>query len=327
VTGRVQLVLAGAVLCALVAAPLAAGEPIPIRDQNPLIRGLYLPVPGDEPPATGRPVQRFILTVSNTTNIERPNGESIWVDGESLELRWLFAWQPTEGLQVRFTLPVVHYGGGAFDGLVDQWHDLLGLSGGWRPRIPGNDFIYYYGSPDGTLYEADGGTALGDGALEAGVELRQTERSYLNAWFGLEAPTGDSSRLTGNDAWDFGTWLEGGFIVNGRTSLDARAGLVRPGSAAPLPLEPQQWVPFGTVGATWNATPALGLRLQVDAHGRMLEDTDLRFLGEAVQLTLGAEYRSAGGWRWQLALSEDVLVNASPDFAIQLGVQIGGGSR
>jgi hypothetical protein len=71
-------------------------------------------------------------------------------------------------------------------------------------------------------------------------------------------------------------------------------------------------------------TPALGLRLQVDAHGRMVETSKLRFLGDAVQLTLGAEYRSAGGWRWQLALSEDVLVDASPDFAILLGVQVGG---
>jgi hypothetical protein len=106
--------------------------------------------------------------------------------------------------------------------------------------------------------------------------------------------------------------------------LDARAGLVRQGSAAPLPLEARDWAPFGSVGAAWNVTPALGLRLQVDAHGRMVEASNLRFLGDAVQLTLGAEYRSAGGWRWQVALSEDVLVDASPDFAIQLGVQVGG---
>jgi hypothetical protein len=50
----------------------------------------------------------------------------------------------------------------------------------------------------------------------------------------------------------------------------------------------------------------------------------LRFLGEVLLLTLGAEYRSANDWRWQLALTEDLRVDASPDFAIQLSVQIGG---
>ena len=325
-TRRVTPGLAAAVLLTLTA-PLAAHELIPVRDQNPFIRGLYLPIAGDEPPATGAVSQRFVLTVSNTMNIERTAGESIWVDGESLEFRWLLAWQPLEGLQIRFTLPVVHYSGGALDSFVDEWHGALGLSGGWRPKVPGDDFIYYYGSPAGTLYQADSGTALGDSALEAGIRLRQTERGHLSAWLGVEAPTGDAARLTGNDTWDAGAWLEGVLLLNGRASLEARAGLVRPGSAAPLPIESQDLVPFGTVGATWNATPALALRLQVDAHGRMVEETELRFLGDAVQLTLGAEYRSAGGWRWQLALSEDVLVDASPDFAIQLGVQIGGRGR
>ena len=325
-TGRITLCLAGALL--FTAAPLAAHELMAVRDQNPLIRGLYLPVAGDAPTKPGSPVQQFLLTVSNTTNIERADGESIWVDGESLELRWLMAWEPVEGLKLRFTVPVVHYGGGALDSIVDGWHDLFGLSGGWRPRIPGDEFIYYYGSTDGTLYEAEGGTAFGDSALEAGIQLQKTERANLSAWLGVEAPTGESAKLTGNGDWDVATWLEGGWALAPRATLEARAGIVRAGSAAPLPLEPRDWVPFGSVGASWEASPALCLRMQLDGHGRMVEASDLRFLGEAVQLTLGAEYRSPGGWRWQLALSEDVLVDASPDFAIQLGVHIvGGGAR
>jgi hypothetical protein len=57
----------------------------------------------------------------------------------------------------------------------------------------------------------------------------------------------------------------------------------------------------------------------------MVEDTGLRFLGEALQFTLGAQLRSSGGWRWQLALTEDLIVEASPDFALQLSLQIGAG--
>jgi hypothetical protein len=325
VTGRAPRVFAGALLLAL-AAPLAAHEPIPIRDQNPLIRGLYLPVPGDVPAATGTLVQRLALTLTNSTNVEVSNGETLRADGESLELRWLLAWQPLERLQLRAAVPVVSYSGGALDGLVEEWHDLLGVSGGWRGRVPDDDLMYYYVSPDGMMLETDSRTALGDIALEAGLSLRETGRARLSAWLGVEAPTGDDKSLTGNEAWDFGAWLEGGVELKG-VGIDGRLGVVRPGSANPLPLEARDWIAFGSIGASWELTPALALRLQVDAHDGMLEDSGLRFLGEVLQLTIGAQYRSPGGWRWQLALAEDVLVDSAPDFAIQLGVQIGGGAR
>jgi hypothetical protein len=323
VTSHATRVLAGALLLTLTT-PLAAGEPIAIRDQNPLIRGLYLPVPGDDPLVDGVLAQRFVLTLSNTTNIESRDGEAIRVDGESLELRWLLAWQPVERVRIRVSVPVVHYGGGALDDVVDEWHELLGLPAGSRPVVPGDQLYYYYGSTVGTVQRTDSRTSLGDSSMEAGFRLRHSERSRVSAWVGVEAPTGESTELSGNNAWDVGLWLEGGVSLTPRASLDGRAGMVRPGSAAPLPLEPKDWVAFGSLGATWNATPTVGMRLQLDAHDSMFEDTSLRFLGEALLLTLGAEYRSANDWRWQLALAEDLRVDASPDFAIQLSVQIGG---
>jgi hypothetical protein len=185
--------------------------------------------------------------------------------------------------------------------------------------------MYYYLSRRGMVLETQGGSALGDSALEAGLQLHETDRDHLSAWLGVEAPTGDSAQLSGNDDWDGATWLEYGRSLNPRMSLEARAGVVRPGSAAPLPLPPRDWVAFGSVGATWSATPALALRVQLDGHDGMVEDTGVRFLGEALQFTIGAQLRSSGGWRWQLALTEDLIVEASPDFALQLSLQIGAG--
>jgi hypothetical protein len=269
-------------------------------------------------------VQRFVFTLSNTCNIERSAHDGLRVDGESLELRWLVGWQPAERLRIRANVPLVYYGGGAFDGVVDGWHDLFGMPNGSRRYVRGGDLLYRYRTLDGMVEQTDSRMALGDTALEAGLDLHRTDRAQLSAWVGVEAPTGDSEAFTGNDAWDTGLWLEGAWSLSGRTSLAARAGMVRPGSAAPLPLAARSWVAFGVLGATWQAAPALALQLQLDAHEGMLEDTDLRFLGEALQATLGAQYRSVSGWRWQLALTEDLRVNASPDFALQLSVHIGG---
>ena len=323
---RGKRVRAGTLLLTLIA-PLAAGEPIAIRDQNPLIRGLYLPVPGVDPSEVGGVLQRFVLTLTNTTNIESASGELVYVDGESLELRWLLAWQPLENLRVRFTVPVVHYSGGVLDDVVDQWHDFLNLPGGRRPGVSGGNLVYGYQDSADMVLETDSGTALGDSALEAGFQLRKTPRTHLSAWLGVEAPTGDSARLSGNEAWDYGLWLEGGGSPNERLSIEARLGAVKPGSGAPLTLEPRDWVAFASLGTTWEIAPSFDLCVQLDAHEGMFDDTEMRFLGEALLLSVGAEYRSAGGWRWQLVLAEDLRVDASPDFAIQLGLQIGTGAR
>ncbi len=114
---------------------------------------------------------------------------------------------------------------------------------------------------------------------------------------------------------------------NERLSIEARLGAVKPGSGAPLWLEPRDWVAFASLGTTWEIAPSFELCVQLDAHDGMFDDTEMRFLGDALLLSVGAEYRTAGGWHWQLVLAEDLRVEASPDFAIQLGLQIGTGAR
>lgn len=320
--GAVRATL-GALLLTL-ASHASAHEPLASRDQNPLIRGLYLPVPSDDAPADGSLIQRFVLTLSNTTTLETEGGESLHVDGESLELRWLLAWRPVERVRLRFTVPVVHYGGGTLDHAVDEWHDLLGLSDGARAQVPSDDFTYRYAMATGAVQMTDSGAALGDSALEAGWLLTESTRRRLSLWVGMEAPTGDEARLTGNDAWDAAAWLEGDMTTSKRMRLAGRLGVVRPGSAAPLPLAPRDWVAFGSLGAAWDLGPSLALAMQLDAHDGMLADTQLRFLGPALQLTVAAQYRSANGWSLHFGIAEDLYVGASPDVTFQLGVRIGG---
>lgn len=313
-----------ATLLLALASNAAGAEAFAVRDLNPLLRGQYLPLPLTDPPPDGRLVHQVQLTLSNTANIETRGGESLHVDGESLELRWLAAWQPAERFQMRFTVPVFHDSGGVLDSAIDGWHDAFGLSEGSRPNIADDAFTYRYSSAGGTVLESESHTALGDSAIEAGFLLNQTPSTTLRAWLGVELPTGERSQLTGNEAWDVGAWLEGGGSPSERLWLDGRVGAIHPGSAAPLPLEARSWVAFGSLGATWGALPSLDLRLQVDAHDGFFEGTELRFLGPAVVLTVGAEYRSPAGWRFQFAISEDARVDASPDVALHFGLQIGG---
>lgn len=315
-------VRAGTLLLALITGT-ASAQGFAVRDQNPLVRGQYLPLPAAVSAANGGFIHQFQLSVSNTATVERRDDESLYVDGESLEFRWLAAWQPTERFQMRFTVPVFHDGGGVLDDAIDSWHDAFGFSEGSRPNIESGALRFRYTNAAGTLLETESHTGLGDTAIEGGYLLSQTANATLRAWLGVELPTGERSHLTGNDAWDVGAWLEGDVSPSERWRLDGRAGAVRSGSAEPLPLEPRSWVAFGSVGVTWVALASLDLRLQVDAHDGFFEDTELKFLGPAVVLSVGAEYRTSAGWRFQFAISEDARVDASPDVVLFFGLRIG----
>ena len=127
-------VLASFVLC--VAAQATLADPFLVRDQNPLLRGVYLPVSRPAMMPDRSWTQDFTLTVSNTTNIESRNGAQLLVDGESTELRWIGNWRLSRHWQVQLSVPFVHYGGGQLDSFIDDWHRLLGLPRGDRPRVP-----------------------------------------------------------------------------------------------------------------------------------------------------------------------------------------------
>jgi hypothetical protein len=66
--------------------PAAADEFFLVRDENPLIRGFYLPLPSDGRLTDGADLSAT-LSISNTLNVENRPQESLLVDGESHTLR------------------------------------------------------------------------------------------------------------------------------------------------------------------------------------------------------------------------------------------------
>ncbi|HKQ31266.1 MAG TPA: DUF3187 family protein, partial [Burkholderiales bacterium] len=61
---------------------------------------------------------------------------------------------------------------------------------------------------------------------------------------------------------------------------------------------------------------------QLDAHTSAY-DSNLDFLGDAVVLTVGGDYRFSSGWRLDLGVSEDIAVEHSPDVVFVIGVKQG----
>jgi hypothetical protein len=305
-----------------VAAQATLADPFLVRDQNPLLRGVYLPVSRPAMMPDRSWTQDFTLTVSNTTNIESRNGAQLLVDGESTELRWIGNWRLSRHWQMQLSVPFVHYGGGQLDSFIDDWHRLLGLPRGDRPARPEDELEFAYHRADGAGIDiTDSHTGFADSSVEIAYTLMAAARGTVNFWVGVELPTGDRDALTGNGSVDAAAWMNGAWQLSTRWQLDATLGITRPGSVEPLPLTARAMVPFGTFALSWRGGASYGLSLQFDAHDSCIEDSNVEFLGAAVMLTAGGYYRGGNGWRFEFGASEDVRVGASPDVVFFFGIR------
>lgn len=297
---------------------LRADEFFQVRDENPLVRALYLPLPSDSRLADGQNLSAT-LAISNTLNVEGRPRESLFVDGESDTLRLTYDNALFQSWRYRFTLPVIHDSGGILDSVISDWHRFFGLPQGERPFYPKNQLVYFY-SGRGHVDITRSQTGIGDISAEMGWFAVDDAHRTLSLWGGIAAPTGSASKLTGDGAWEGAAW--GHAVLRWpKWQLAAELGLAQPfgdeifaGSAHKT-----------SVFARFAATRALGtmwsLRAQLDGQTGRVEDSEIRLLGPSLQLTVGAVRRLGERWRLEFGFAEDAAVNTAPDITFFLGVR------
>jgi hypothetical protein len=74
---------------------------------------------------------------------------------------------------------------------------------------------------------------------------------------------------------------------------------------------------------SWNAWRTLDLTVQFQANSQVFDLPVEGLSGDAVILSYGGSYRTAGGWRFDVGMSEDIQVDASPDATFYFAVQRG----
>lgn len=317
--------------CALLAALAALGGyaraddaagPFSVRDQNPLLRGDYLPVPRPDP-GEGTTLAAALVW-SNTTNLPRDAHERLYVDEETAEIdlrirqgrgEWMFAAE----------LPLLVRGGGILDGPIDDWHAFLGVNRGDRPYVRSNAYRITYqvaGSPPASV---ERGAALGDVPLEVGRRLHSGTDAQLSAWLGVKLPTGQVTHGTSNGSVDVSAWLSGNVAWSARWSSYAQGGVSRTAENPLVHARPRS-VAFGTLALNWAATPALTAVVQLDSHGA-LADSDLNFLKPTLTGTFGGRWRVATRTWFDIGVMEDLATNHSPDVVFYVAVRRNGGDR
>jgi Protein of unknown function (DUF3187) len=313
---------AAAALCwiaaAIVSRDARADEFFLIHDENPLIRGFYLPLPSDSRADAAASFSATLL-VSNTLNVEHDPHESLLVDGESDTLELTYENGVADSWRYRFTLPVVHDSGGIFDSAIDSWHQLFGLPRGNRPYYPKNEIVYSY-SGQGSIDIRHSQTGIGDFAAELGWFAIDDAHRTVSLWSGLEAPTGSVSKLTSDGAWDGAVWAHGALRLS-HWQLAAELGLTQPFGDEIFAGHAHRTSAFARLAATRSLGAAWSVRAQLDAQSGHVEDSDSRLLGPSLQLSLGMVRRLHGRWRLEMGFVEDAAVNTAPDITFFVGVR------
>jgi hypothetical protein len=163
-------------------------------------------------------------------------------------------------------------------------------------------------------------SGIGDMPIALGYQLHATDSSALSTWLTVKAPTGSADDLTGSGAVDVAATLAGQTQLNERWQLFGQASVAWLGEGDLLPelQESFAWTLMG--GLTWNAWRALDVTAQVEANSRLYDGLDSELDGDAIVLTLGGSWRTEGGWRYDVGVSEDLQAGASPDIVFIFAV-------
>jgi hypothetical protein len=309
--------LACSVGLALFVVPSAHADPFLVRNQNPLLAlyGLPSPMPARLPaPGSGH-----IAGVVNWSNsaVTATNGQtSFTVDGEVFEARAHLERALSKRFAVHAELAWRQLSEGSLDDVIDDWHGIFGLPDGSRDQLPVNELLIEYRADGTTQLRVDESTSgAADIPIALGYQLHASETRALATWLTVKAPVGSVEDFTGSGAMDVAVTLAGDYHLGERWQLFGQVDLAWLGEGDLLPELQEDYAWALMAGVTWNAWRGLDLTTQVAANSAVFDSGATDFDGDAVVLTFGGSYRTTGGWHFDLGISEDIEVDASPDVA------------
>ena len=194
--------------------------------------------------------------------------------------------------QASLSVPVSTVGGGWSDGMIEGFHNLLGLGNAERESLRQNsETVYVRTRTTSYLRERSSGAAVGDIALSGKYELSSFEdRDFAVSIAGaFELPTGDARTLDGSGSVDAGLqMIASREFRSGR--IHASVGVLRLGANRPLGTRPQLLI-SDTVSASHlitDKTSATGQLTVSESPFRKMGFAE--FTRRSYQLSLGMQH-------------------------------------
>lgn len=318
-TARLVSPLLVALAC-LAALPAAATPGFAVRNEASLSRTATLPTLGEARVLdAGQYATRFTLDWSNEYVAQANDREALTVDAETQRVTLGFRRGIAEGVELTVDVPLLFTGGGALDGPIEGWHDFFGLPNGGRQRVPQDHYLVQY-TVDGQarIDEQDGGNGFGD--VELGIGFRLRDDLALRALAKL--PSGRTSRLHGGNAGGALWFDHDPFAAGSRWFGYLSGGVSYSGQSEVLGAQQRQFVALGGAAIGYRLFRPLSLLVQFNGHTALHKGSGLKGLDRAGgQLAFGGRIHLAPTLDLDLGVQEDVLVSASPDFSIHMGLR------
>ena len=166
----------------------------------------------------------------------------------------------------------------------------------------------------------DSSEGIGDMSVATGYQWLSSERSSVAVWLNLKLPTGDADQFTGSGATDVALTIAGEHRLTDRWSMFGQVAGTWLGKGDTFGSAQNSVIWSGLAGVGVDVWRGLELKLQLDAHTAAL-NSDLDYLGSAGILTIGGAWHFKSGWQLDFGVSEDIVVDASPDVVFVVGIR------
>jgi hypothetical protein len=320
------------VACPLVAwteeqPPAAASEPLYAKNLSPFAGLFGLPSQRSAFTTPARTLDVALHTsIANNYVLDSNARELVNLDGETLRFALDLRFGVAENWDVQLEVPWLDHSGGELDKLIDDWHDLWGMSDGGRSKVPRDLLDFRYLSNDGEARLLEDASGVGDVTLSTGYAFYDTGDAAATAVLGYKFGTGDDEDFTGSgsDDWFLALRLSGDHLADLPLSWHGQMGYLRAGDSDVVEDFQERNLWFAGIAMDWRFARNWSAILQLDSHEGPL-DSDLTATGdEAFLLTVGGRWRFARNWSVDISVIEDIRVESAPDVTFQASLRFRG---
>ncbi|MCB1700990.1 MAG: DUF3187 family protein [Pseudomonadales bacterium] len=313
---------------AALAQPLAADEPLYVKNLSPVTGLLGLPSQrAAESEQAGEFSAALHSSVSNVYVLDGNSEEYLNLDGETLRFALDLRYGLVPGLDAQLEIPWLEQSGGDLDRLIDDWHDLWGMSDGGRSAVPRDILDYRYSSASAPGFLLDNDTSgLGDITLALNYAFFSDSNSVASVALGYKFGVGDQDDFLGSGGDDVFLALRfsGAHLSDLPLRWHGQVGYLRAGDSDLLEGIQQKDLWFAGLSLDWILNERWSLIAQLDGNAAPTNSSITAIGDDAGMLTGGVRWRFSPGWSVDFSLVEDIVVETSADVIFQASLRYRG---
>ncbi|VAW55627.1 hypothetical protein MNBD_GAMMA05-2191 [hydrothermal vent metagenome] len=292
--------------------------PFETRDQN-----VFNLVHGQALPTNARLNQKAqstwssSLIITNELIIESNSTENLVLDYENYRFNFSYQYGINENWNIKLDIPIIHQSGGFLDSAIDNWHQFFSLPRANRPFVENDQYTIQYSNQNQNLVDLnESSTTIGDIQVALAHSLIKNEQTTMSLWGSLKLPTGDEDKLSGSGATDVSMWLALNQQLADSWLININTGAVILGGDTFQTIPLSDYTFYGHIMLGWLANKNFDLKIQLQGHTGYYEDSQLRAIGSTYLVTFGTSIKINQCNRLDIAISEDIKVDASPDASL-----------